>query len=220
MSKNTVKPGLTRKRAKRVKENPEYAAFTRRVLAAYGRRVGSGDLEALTSMAHLSVDVDTALRHAIDGLRRVRYSWDEIAVRLGVTRQAAQMRYGKASDRGVLDRRLIEAGLTVSVAELVAVYVDHHPGVPASSACPGCGYRYPDSGTECPTNALVRPLLYRRRGEDKQAVARLTPDQRADLYGQKTTRRGRPAPSLTPPVSPNRGDTQPLFDLASGGDAR
>jgi hypothetical protein len=34
MSKNTVKPALTRKRPKRVRENDEYAVFTRRILAA------------------------------------------------------------------------------------------------------------------------------------------------------------------------------------------
>ena len=35
MSKNTVKPALTRKRDKRVVENYEYDKFTRRILAAY-----------------------------------------------------------------------------------------------------------------------------------------------------------------------------------------
>ena len=47
MSKNTVKPGLTRKRAKRVVENDQFDAFVRRILAAYARRVATGDIEAL-----------------------------------------------------------------------------------------------------------------------------------------------------------------------------
>src|SRR5438477_10954351 len=97
MSKNTVKPGLHRdrtKRSKRVVENPEYAAFARRVLRAYARRVAAGDIEALPSLMLFLSDVDTALRQAVSGLRGFGYSWSEIAARLGVTRQAVQMRYG------------------------------------------------------------------------------------------------------------------------------
>jgi hypothetical protein len=83
-------------------------------------------------------------RLAVAGLRKspYHYSWSEIADRLGVTRQAAQMRYGERTDRGALDRRLLESGLGVSVATLVQVFADHHPGSPAASVCPGCGYRY------------------------------------------------------------------------------
>ena len=54
MSKNTVKPGLTPnraskrgKRAKRQVENDQFDAFVRRILAAYARRVATGDIEAL-----------------------------------------------------------------------------------------------------------------------------------------------------------------------------
>jgi hypothetical protein len=110
------------------------------------------------------------------------YSWSEIADRLGTSRQAAQMRYGDRTDRGALDYRLLEAGLNVSVATLVRVFADHHPGSPASSVCPGCGYRYPDNVSDCPTNATVRPLLLRRRGEDREAVTLLDPVQFEDLH--------------------------------------
>src|SRR5947207_3400736 len=128
MSKNTVKPGLTRrparraKRAKRAVENDQFDAFARRILAAYARRVANGDIEALRSLAALSSEVDAVTRLAVAGLRKspYRYSWQEIADRLGVSRQAAQMRYGDRTDRadngGGLDRRLIDAGLSVTVA--------------------------------------------------------------------------------------------------------
>ena len=217
MNKNTVKPALHRKRAKRVRENSEYLGFVRRVLTAYGRRVAAGDVEALRSLAALTAEVDAVTRLAVIGLRNkpYSYSWSEIADRLGVSRQAAQMRYGDRTDRGALDRRLTEAGLGVTVSTLVAVFAEHHPGVPASSVCPGCGYPYPDGVTDCPSNAVVRPLLARRRSEDTKAVSRLTPTQLADLDSQKTARNNRVAArrsALTPP-SPTTEQPLSLLDL-------
>jgi hypothetical protein len=196
MSKNTVKPALTRKRQRHAVENREFGAFARRILRAYARRVAAGDVEALASLAALSSEVDAVTRLAVAGLRKspYSYSWQEIADRLGITRQAAQMRYGDKTDRGTLDRRLLDSGLGVTVATLVRVFADHHPGSPAASVCPGCGYRYPDGVLDCPTNATVRPLLLRRRGEDPDAVASLTPDQFADLHRLGTARAKRPAP--------------------------
>jgi hypothetical protein len=91
----TVKPTLTPKRAVRVRENDEYAAFARRVLRAYARRVADGDVEALTLMTDLADEIDTAISQAVTGLRAFGYSWAEIGTRLGVTRQAAQQRWGR-----------------------------------------------------------------------------------------------------------------------------
>ena len=91
---NTVKNPLTSNRAGRVVENDEYAAFARRVLRAYARRVAGGDVEALTLMLGLSAEIDTAISQAVTGLRAFGYSWAEIGSRLGVTRQAAQQRWG------------------------------------------------------------------------------------------------------------------------------
>jgi predicted transcriptional regulator len=45
-------------------------------------------------MAHLANDLDTAIRQAIAGLRSVGYSWADIALRLGITRQGAKQRWG------------------------------------------------------------------------------------------------------------------------------
>lgn len=92
--KNIVKSGLTPKSARPVVENDAYAAFTRRVLRAYARRIATGDIEALTLMTSLSTEVDTAIGQAVTGLREFGYSWADIGSRLGVTRQAAQQRWG------------------------------------------------------------------------------------------------------------------------------
>src|SRR3954462_6543149 len=94
MSAPTVKPALTPNRRRRVVENDEYAAFVRRALAAYARRVASGDVEAIRDLANLSDQVDQALTVAVTGLRAFGYSWADIGSRLGVTRQAAQQRWG------------------------------------------------------------------------------------------------------------------------------
>jgi ribosomal protein S20 len=93
-----VKRKLTRQQRKRVVENDEYAAFLRRVIRAYSRRVAVGDIEAITGMARLADDIDEAIRDAITGLRAFGYSWADIGTRLGVTRQAAQQRWGAKSD--------------------------------------------------------------------------------------------------------------------------
>ena len=92
---SSVKNPLTPNRAGRLVENGEYAAFARRVLRAYARRVADGDVEALTVMLGLSAEIDTAISQAVTGLREFGYSWAEIGSRLGITRQAAQQRWGQ-----------------------------------------------------------------------------------------------------------------------------
>lgn len=91
---SAVKRGLTSRRARRVTENDEYAAFARRVLRAWARRVAAGDIDAIADMASATAELETAMRRAVAGLRAKGYSWAEIAARLGVTRQAAQQRWG------------------------------------------------------------------------------------------------------------------------------
>ena len=102
----TVNPALTpdrrprrparpsTRRPRRVVENDDYAAFTRRILHAHARRISHGDIEGLHALAALAADIDTALHSAVTGLRAQGYSWADIAARLGVTRQAAQQRWG------------------------------------------------------------------------------------------------------------------------------
>lgn len=222
VSQSTVKPALTRrKRPKRDVENDQFDAFVRRILRAYARRVASGDVEALRTLVTLTSELDATVRLAVAGLREVPYSWAEIANRLGVSRQAAQMRYGNREDRGALDQRLTAAGLGVSVALLVQVFADHHPGIPPAATCPACGYHYPQGLSDCPTNATVRPLLYRRRTEDKKALDRLTPDQFADLHNRSTARKNRVAAKVVqlarPAASPDH-TAQNLLNLVNGKD--
>jgi len=81
---------------KRTKDNAEYAAFARRMVRAYGRRVADGDVEALPALVALVDELEAAAQSAVDGLRdNYGYSWTEIAARLGVTRQAARQRWMK-----------------------------------------------------------------------------------------------------------------------------
>ena len=71
-SPSTVKTPLTPNRRRRVVENDEYAAFLRRVVRAYARRVAQGDVEALALMLGLSAEIDTAIAQAVTGLRDLR----------------------------------------------------------------------------------------------------------------------------------------------------
>ena len=89
-----VNKPLTPGRRRRVVENDDYAYFARRVITAYSRRVAAGDIDAITGMAQLADELDAAIRHAITGLRNRGYSWADIGTRLGITRQAAQQRWG------------------------------------------------------------------------------------------------------------------------------
>ena len=93
-----VKKPLTPKRPYRVVENDEYAAFLRRVIAAYSRRVAAGDIEAIPAMAALADHLENATRQAINELNALGYSWADIGMRLGITRQGAQQRWADTKD--------------------------------------------------------------------------------------------------------------------------
>ena len=89
-----VKPRLTPARRRRVTENDDYAAFLRRAIRAFGRRIAAGDIDALADAAILSSHLDLTIKTAVTGLRARGYSWADIGLQLGVTRQAAQQRWG------------------------------------------------------------------------------------------------------------------------------
>ncbi len=91
-----VKARLTPTRRRRPVENDEYARFIRRVVRAHSRRVAGGDVDALADMTGLAAELDEAIGQAVIGLRGAGYSWAEIGSRLGVTRQAAQQRWGRS----------------------------------------------------------------------------------------------------------------------------
>lgn len=95
---STVKHTLTHPprshRRRDVVENDAFAAFARRIIRAHGRRVATGDVEALSDLTALSAVIDQAITEAVIGLREFGYSWAEIGSRLGISRQAAQQRWG------------------------------------------------------------------------------------------------------------------------------
>lgn len=91
-----VKKPLTKKR-RRPKDNDEFVAFVGRAIRACSRRVAEGDVDSLGDMVKLRAQFDTAIDDAVLGLRRVGYTWDNIANQLGFTRQAAHQRWGGLS---------------------------------------------------------------------------------------------------------------------------
>ncbi|MFI6257968.1 hypothetical protein ACIBCL_17965 [Micromonospora zamorensis] len=86
-----------------------------------------------------------------------------------------------------LDRRLVTAGMGVTVAQLVTIWADHTPPrLPVPLTCPSCGHPYSETAPLCPTAAVVRPLLRRRRHETgSRALAPLSPNQLLDLTGNR-----------------------------------
>lgn len=94
MSHHTVKSTLTPQRRRDVVENDAYHDFARRIVRAYGRRVATGDIEAIAALVALAEQIDDTIAYAIGGLREFGYSWTDIATRLGISRQAAQQRWG------------------------------------------------------------------------------------------------------------------------------
>ena len=83
-------------------ETDGYRAMLGRMLRAYTRRVGEGDIAELSGMAAFAADADAALVDTVHRLRSTAggaYSWAQIGDALGITRQAAQKRFGGAGAR-------------------------------------------------------------------------------------------------------------------------
>ncbi|MGC5321707.1 hypothetical protein ACPXB5_23555 [Micromonospora arida] len=95
--KKSLTPSVPTQKRREVVENDQFAAFTRRIIRAHGRRVATGDVEALRDLVALSADLDRAIGDAVIGLRAFGYSWAEIGSRLGISRQAAQQRWADRS---------------------------------------------------------------------------------------------------------------------------
>lgn len=87
---------MTTKTSKTAKcETTEYAGMLRRMIRAYGRRVGDADVEDLATMLELQRELDAAIQGAVDAQReRHGRSWADIARATGSSRQAAQKKYG------------------------------------------------------------------------------------------------------------------------------
>lgn len=77
-------------------ETAEYGQMVRRMLRAYSRRVADGDEIELRELVELREVVEQAIADAVRGQREQHgRSWADVAKGLGVTRQAAQMRYAE-----------------------------------------------------------------------------------------------------------------------------
>jgi len=99
-NRNGVRSDLTPPaRIRGTVENKEFAAFAKRILRAFSRRVAQGDVEALADLLAFAKDIDREIQDAVDGLREFGYSWAEIAARARITRQTAQERWGKTSQQ-------------------------------------------------------------------------------------------------------------------------
>lgn len=77
-------------------ETTEYAAFCRRVIRAYGRRIEDADEVDLAEMIRVRDEMDAVIGKAVRA-QQARHSWAYVARGLGVSRQAAQMRYGRGA---------------------------------------------------------------------------------------------------------------------------
>lgn len=82
---------------KRYTDMDEYLTMVRRIIKGCGTRVGDSDVTWLAEMAGLRAELEEAFSVAVAGLRHddaAPASWTEIGDALGITRQAAQKRYG------------------------------------------------------------------------------------------------------------------------------
>jgi hypothetical protein len=89
-----VKSRLTRKPRGPREENGEYARSIGRMLRSYGRRIAEGDTADLADFAALIALAEGEFRAAVGALRERGYSWAEVGASLGISRQAAQQRFG------------------------------------------------------------------------------------------------------------------------------
>lgn len=78
------------------RSNAEFYAWMQRMMRAYTRKVGEGDIAALAQLIALEGDLQEAITEAVRQLRHEpnQYSWAEIAKELGVSRQACMQRWG------------------------------------------------------------------------------------------------------------------------------
>lgn len=80
-------------------KDPANLGMIARMIRAAGPRVADYDEDLLARLADLHADVDAALAVAIGGMRARGVTWAAIGEALGVTRQAALMRWGPLIDR-------------------------------------------------------------------------------------------------------------------------
>lgn len=81
--------------ARREREAPEIGAACQRLLAALARRAEGGELEALEQLSLMESAVQQYLALGVRGYRAGHgFSWTDVGRVLGISRQAAQQRFG------------------------------------------------------------------------------------------------------------------------------
>ncbi len=76
-------------------EDDEFGKFALRIIRAYGRRAATADPDVLADLNHLHDEIEKAMDDAVAELRRQGVTWALIGEELGVTRQAAFLRWGR-----------------------------------------------------------------------------------------------------------------------------
>ena len=107
-----------------------FEAWADHVASASLQPADTRALQAITRLAELREEVDAAILEAVRDARSQRHTWAEIGVMLGVTRQAAQHKYGPKLDdvpvegaRAVLDvRRRESLDRMVAIADEGGMY--------------------------------------------------------------------------------------------------
>ena len=79
-------------------ETPSYLSALRRMIRAGGLRVARTDTDDLSILIGLSTELDRAIGTAVMGLRAEGFTWESIGEAAGITRQAAQQRWGDWSE--------------------------------------------------------------------------------------------------------------------------
>jgi hypothetical protein len=164
-----VNRALTPRRRRRVTENDEYAAFARRVLRAWARRVAAGDIDAITDMAAAVGELEDAIRQGVAGLHDKGYSWAEIAARLGVTRQAAQQRWGGSG------RDLPVAAAAPRLAASPTTVMVRRRGVPATGRKPGLALLVFAARCALPPHRRRPPLTAGRHSRPRRSTGGAMP---------------------------------------------
>lgn len=89
---------MARTRRKEIRETTEYIAMLRRMVRGLGRRVANGDPGDLADAIRLQQELDVVIREAVSVMRESSgFSWQQLADELGVSKQAAQQKYGRRS---------------------------------------------------------------------------------------------------------------------------
>ena len=88
------RPGRRRTTDRTPVENDAYAGMMARCIRALGRRIAAGNLEDIALALDLRRQLDDATDDAVRDLHSQGESWERIGRAVGMTKQAAQQRWG------------------------------------------------------------------------------------------------------------------------------